>query len=167
MSADTACKPQYRPVAREGLQDSAISQAPGVLDLQMALGIIANGSVRNRSPPRGNTGAPGEALPKFFQIGEIPLEPFFGRVGDENWPAQRPPGYHTIHLGRGKPHILKSGTISKAKSCFLGVPLLLKTSPKPSPETDSDRNVGPRSQMWSPGPKISKLRAGKPCRTQQ
>ena len=49
----------------------------------------------------------------------------------------------------GKPNVLKPGTISKAKSCFLGVPLLLKTSPRPSREPDSR----PPARWWVWGPK--------------
>ena len=86
-----------------------------------------------------------------------------------NWLAQRPPGSHTSQFGRGKPNVLKPGTISKAKSCFGGVPLLLETSPRPSLEPNSGilhQNVVPMSRMWSPGLKISKLRLKDSCRKQ-
>ena len=57
-----------------------------------------------------------------------------------------PPGYHTIHSGRGKSHIRKFGNHSQAKPCFQD---LLKTRPRPSREPD----FGFQATFWILGPK--------------
>ena len=100
------------------------------------------GNMGNPITPSGGCRlTPGNARNSFTTIFEEGL--------GGNWPAQKPPGDHTIHLGRGNPHVLKPGTDSEAKSCFSGVPLLLKISPRPSREPDSR----PRARWWVQGPK--------------
>ena len=73
----------------------------------------------NRDPPREYTGGRGGPSPNFPKLGNVGGNHFLMGFG-ENWLSQRPPGYHTIHLGRGKSHDLQFGNHSSAKPCFSG-----------------------------------------------
>ena len=92
---------------------------------------------RPRAPPQ-NPRKPGNPLKIIFREGLGP-----------NQLAQRPPGYHTIHLGHGIPHILDFGTIPPTKPCSPGPHFGTKNVPGPA----RARFSNPGSKFWPPGPK--------------
>ena len=76
----------------------------------------------------------------------------------ENWLSQRPPGYHTIHSGRGKPHNPHFRNHSLATPCFSNPHFCLQNLPGPAraqfPNPGS--NCWFRVQKWVPGTKKRK-----------
>ena len=74
---------------------------------------------------------------------EIPVKQFFQVGFWGNGPAQRPPGYHTIHFPFGGPQSLHWGNNPSMISCFWGPTCWPQRVPGPT-----------RAKCWARGPKF-------------
>ena len=88
---------------------------------------------RSPDPQRANrryTGGQGDP-PQFSRNWGNPWETIFWWGLGGNWHAQRPPGYHTIHLGQGKSPNLHFRNHSSTKPCFSDSILGPRNLPRP------------------------------------
>ena len=89
---------------------------------------------RSPDPQRANrryTGGQGDP-PQFSRNWGNPWETIFWWGLGGNGHAQRPPGYHTIHLGQGKSPNLHFRNHSSTKPCFSGSILGPRNLPGPA-----------------------------------
>ena len=89
---------------------------------------------RSPDPQRANrryTGGQGDP-PQFSRNWGNPWETIFWWGLGGNGHAQRPPGYHTIHLGQGKSPNLHFRNHSSTKPCFSGSILGPRNLPRPA-----------------------------------